>query len=267
MQKWLLLGLILLTQVSCSSYFTRKSCEKVNWFQHAYNIAMDGKRLEEDDRYKECEKVETDINSAEVDRGFKSGMENYCKPDTAHAKGAAGAVSINYDFCDSNIAPRLRARYLEGLTKFCKPDAAFTFASTGGVYRNQCPKEMETAFIAKYRKGRQIFLKNQIASNEDQIKGLEGEIREQQALRNSVSSRIAFLPRTKIVNKTKAYDPATKSYKESTAVTEDPNIQRQRDDLERDLRSHNSQIQTKQESQRQLRESIHSLRAEMESLN
>ena len=63
----------------CSNYFVRKGCEKVNWFQHAYNVAMTGVRLDQDSRLKQCEKAETEINSAELDRGFKTGMQNYCK--------------------------------------------------------------------------------------------------------------------------------------------------------------------------------------------
>lgn len=262
---WGLIALGLFT-VSCSSYFTRKSCEKINWFQHAYNVAMNGQRLEEDNRFKECEKAETEINSAEMDRGFKAGMENYCKPETAHAKGADGG-SFNYDFCDSNIAPRLRTRFTEGLKAFCTPEAAHTFASKGGVYKNQCPKDMEAAYMVRYRKGRAIYLKNQINNNEAQITSLDGEIREQQSQRGHLSARIAALPRTAIVSNNKTYDPATKSYKQQTAVTEDPAITQQRNNLERDIRAVNDGILEKQRSQRTLREQIHQYRSELESLN
>src|SRR5690606_32021767 len=100
-QRHLVLLALCFIQLGCSSYFTRKGCEKVNWFQHAYNVAMDGKRLQEDGRLRECDKAETEINSAELDRGFKAGMEKYCKPETALAKGASGD-SFNYDFCDGS---------------------------------------------------------------------------------------------------------------------------------------------------------------------
>lgn len=266
MKRWLLLIFLFASTTSCSKYFTRKSCEKVNWFQHIYNVAMEGKRPEEDPRYKECEKAETDINSAEVDRGFKAGMENYCKPDTAYAKGAAGSPSINYDFCDSNLAPRMKARYIEGLRKFCQPDAGYTFASTGGVYQSQCPKDLEVAFLAKYRKGRALFLKNKITGNETEIATLDKEIREQQNLRNQVTLRIATLPRTTVVSKNKTYNPATKSYQEQTVVTEDPQIKRQRENLESELRSINFRVEGKQNTQRSLREQIQQYRSEMESL-
>lgn len=265
MRRWLLVGLVF-TNVSCASYFTRKGCEKVNWFQHAHDVAMHGKRLEEDDRIKQCEKAETDINSAELDRGFKQGMENYCKPETAHAKGAGGD-GFNYDFCDSYLTPKLRARHQEGLKKFCQPDAAYAFASNGGIYKNQCPKDMEAAFMKKYRKGRQVYLKNQINSHEAAIASIDREITEHQSMRNSVSARIASLPKTAVVNKTQQYDATTKQYKEQTSVTEDPAVKRQREDLDYEIRNINSRITEKQNEQRQLREKMHSMRSELEGLN
>lgn len=255
-----------LMSASCSNYFTRKGCEKVNWFQHAHDVAMRGQRLEEDDRLKQCEKAETDINSAELDRGFKLGMENYCKPDTAHAKGANGD-GFNYDFCDSNMTNKLRVRFAEGLRKFCSPDYAYTFASKGGIYKEQCPKDMEGAYMPKYRKGRQVFLRNKIASNEATISGLDGEIRSEQSRATQIAYQMASLPKTAVVSKKKQYDEHTKTYKEETAVTEDPEVRRKREDLEYQLRSVNGDISAKQGEQRKLREEIHSLRSELEGLN
>ncbi len=262
----LFLILSFLMSASCSSYFTRKGCEKVNWFQHAHDVAMRGQRLEEDDRLKQCEKAETDINSSELDRGFKLGMENYCKPDTAHAKGANGD-SFNYDFCDSNVTNRLRARFAEGLKKFCAPDYAYTFASKGGVYKEQCPKDMEGAYMPKYRKGRQVYLRNKIASNEAAISSIDGEIRSEQSRATQITYMMASLPKTAVVSKTKKYDDHTKTYKEETAVTEDPEVRRKREDLEYQLRGVNNGISTKQSEQRKLRDEIHSLRSELEGLN
>lgn len=263
--RWILLAFFLLS-TSCMSYFTRKGCEKVNWFQHAYDVAMRGERLDQDERLKQCEKAETEINSGELDRGFKLGMENYCKLDTAMNKGANGD-GFNYDFCDSNLVPKLKARHFEGLKKFCSPDNAYLFASRGGVYKNQCPKDMESAYMARYRKGRQVYLKNQIASNESQISGIDSEIRVQQGRAMQITHLIGNLPKTAVVSKTQQYDAATKSYKEQTAVTEDPEVKRKRDDLEQQLRSVNNEISSKQEEQRRLREEAHQMRSELEGLN
>lgn len=262
----LLLPVLFIATVSCSNYFTRKGCEKVNWFQHANDVAMRGQRLEEDERLKQCERAETDINSAELDRGFKLGMENYCKPDTAHAKGVAGD-GFNYDFCDSNMTNKLRARHTEGIRKFCQPDFGYSFASKGGVYREQCPKDMEAAYLPKYRKGRQVFLRNKIASNEAAISGIDGEIRSDQNKATQITYLMASLPKTSVMSKTKKYDEITKTYKEETAVTEDPEVRRRREDLEYQLRQVNGEISEKQSQQRQLRDEVHTLRSELEGLN
>lgn len=265
--KTFVLSSLLLSTVSCSSYFVRKGCEKVNWFQHAYDVAMRGIRLEEDTRYKECEKVETEINSAEVDRGFKAGMQNYCKLETAYSKGLEGLTIYNYEFCDSNLVPRLRTQFGEGLKKFCTPDYGYTFASQGGVYNQQCPKQTESAYLSKYNKGRQIFLRNKIASHESEIKGIDSEILIEQNRASQITYRISALPRTRVTTKTKKYDEATKTFKEETSVSEDPAITRQRRDLEYDLRGVNSTISSKQDEQRRLRAEIHTMQTELESLN
>lgn len=254
------------TTTSCSSYFTRKGCEKVNWFQHAHDVAMRGLRLGEDSRLRECEKAETEINSAELDRGFKSGMANYCKLETAHEKGANGD-SFNYEFCESNLIPKLKTRHFEGLKKFCAPDFAFSFASKGGIYKEQCPKDMTAAYMPKYRKGRQVYLRNKIASNESQVLAMDSEIQSEQQRANQITHRIASLPRTTIVSKTKKYDEITKTYKEETAVTEDPEVARQREDLEYQLRQTHQQADQKRSEQNRLRQEIHSLRSELEGLN
>jgi hypothetical protein len=260
------LWMALFILVGCSSYFTRKGCEKVNWFQHAHDVAMDGKRLEEDSRIRECEKAETEINSAELDRGFKSGMENYCKLETAYSKGAGGD-GFNFEFCDYNMMTKLKNRYGDGIKKFCTPENGYLIGTQGLLYKNQCSKETEPAFMAKYKKGRQIYLKNKMASNTSQVQALDTEIREQQSLRQNALTRQALLPRTQVVTKNKQFDPATNSYKEQTVVTEDPNIQRQRQDLEWELRSINQRIQEKINQQTQLRAESDKLRNELDGLN
>lgn len=266
MKKFIFILISFVFVVGCSSYFTRKGCEKVNWFQHAHNVAMDGKRLEEDPRIRECEKAETEINSAELDRGFKSGMENYCKLETAYSKGSSGE-GFNFEFCDYNMLTKLKVRHGDGIKKFCTPENGYLIGTQGILYKNQCNRESEPAFMAKYKKGRQIYLKNKLASNQSQVQALDNEIREQQNLRQNTLHRQAMLPRSQVVTKNKQFDPATNSYKEQTVVTEDPNIQRQREELEWELRSINQRIQEKINQQGQLRADSDKLRNELEGVN
>ena len=143
--------------LGCSSYFKRKECEKTNWYQHAHEVAMSGRRLDQDPRIQECRKVDTEINDGEMDRGFKLGMHNYCKVESSLSAGSEGKT-FNYDFCDSNIIPALKRNHQKGIQSFCRPDNAYLFASQGGVYENQCHHLNESAYMVRFRQGRKIFL-------------------------------------------------------------------------------------------------------------
>lgn len=251
--------------VSCSSYWKRKGCEKVNWFQHSYNVAMDGKRLDEDNRYSECKKVETEINAAEVDRGFKAGMANYCTPNTALEKGANG-FSFNYNFCDGNVIPKLKEQHQKGIYRFCQPSNGYHVGSKGIVYNNQCSEKMEKAFLPKYRKGRQVYLKNQIAMHEEKIKNIDRVVAEKKQQQYLLTTRLAALPQLVVVNNEKTYDPATKTYSETSHASEDPEIKQQREQLNWEIRSITREIDTKRNEQNTLRTEIHKLRSELEGL-
>ncbi len=256
--------LILLT--SCSSYFVRKECEKVNWYLHAQDVAMRGQRLDEDPRLKACEKAETEINSGELDRGFKLGMQNYCKLETARQKGAAGE-SFNYDFCEPGQMPRLKAQHIEGVKSFCSPDNALTFASRGGVYKQQCPAELEKSFMVSYRKGRMVYLKNKIDSLNSQISSHRNLIGQKHRESRQLSSRLSALPNKNKISKKKTYDSNTKTQTEDITLTEDPEIASQRAQLERRIDTINSEINDLQREQDNFRSEIHLLKSELESLS
>jgi hypothetical protein len=265
MNKKLVITFACLFTISCSSYFTRKGCEKVNWFQHAYDVAMNGKRLGEDGRIRECEKAETEINSAELDKGFKSGMQTYCKPETALAKGANGD-SFNFDFCDSYLTPKLKAQHAEGIKKFCSPEMAYSFASSGGIYKNQCPDYMEKQYQVRYRAGRKVYLKSEINKAESEILSLDLEVRDNQAQRNQLNTRLALLPRRTVKTKTSTYNPETKTYVESEQNVEDPNIKAERENIQSELSRQNDEIRTKTERQHQLRANVLNFKSELDIL-
>ena len=85
MSKMMSLLIVLLTMqmFGCASYFKRKECEKINWFDHGQSVAMRGDRLNADKAVNECRKVEADISETQLDLGFKSGMQKYCDPTNA----------------------------------------------------------------------------------------------------------------------------------------------------------------------------------------
>jgi hypothetical protein len=159
----------------CASYWQRKSCEKINWFQMAQKTAMRGQRMEQNPIYKNCQKVEAEMNSGEINRGFKLGMENYCKAEGAFETGRKGQY-FNYDFCETSLHPLIKKQHAKGMQIFCKPESAFIFASRGGIYENQCFDLDETAYLKHYKKGRRSYLKTQILKNENEIQMLDSEI-------------------------------------------------------------------------------------------
>lgn len=161
--------------IGCTSFWQRRGCEKINWFDAAYETAMNGQRLEQNPTYKMCRQVGADMNSGEVDRGFKLGMTNYCLAQRAFDVGRKGDI-FNYDFCETGIHPQLRQHYQKGLNVFCKPESAFEFASNGGEYENQCVERNEPAFMVQYKKGRRGYLKTQILKNEDEIRVIDQDI-------------------------------------------------------------------------------------------
>jgi len=256
----------ILLLASCSSYFVRKECEKVNWFQHAQDVAMRGQRLDEDARIKACEKANTDINSGELDRGFKLGMQNYCKLETARQKGASGEF-FNYEFCEHGLKSRLKAQHNEGLKSFCQPENALTFASTGGVYKQQCPPEAEKNFMVSYRKGRQVYLKNKIASLNSQISSHNDLIQQKQNETHQLERRLLRLPQNTVVSKKKTYDKNTNTMVEDVSVNEDPEIASQRSNLEYKIDQLHREIKIMQGEQAGFRSEIHTLNGELDSLS
>lgn len=251
---------------SCSSYWTRKSCEKVNWFQHAHSVAMQGKRLDEDARYTECKKVETEMNDAEVDRGFKSGMAEYCLPKTAYNKGANGD-GFNYEFCEGNVIPRLKAQHAKGIKYFCQPETGYLNGTKGVIYRNQCPGAKEQKFLKRYHAGRRIYLKSEIKKNKSEIRAIDRVVIDKKQEKNLLLVRLASLPKVMVVNKEKIYDSATGTYKEKSSTNEDPEIKRQREQLNSQIRNVDWDIDKKRKEQTDLRGKIHKLEAELAGIS
>ena len=159
---------------SCTSYFKRKDCEATNWFEHGYQIAMSGKRLNSDNFLLECKRVDAEISESQLDLGFKSGMTNYCKPDIVYATGKKG-LFFNNEFCDPSMIKTLEGKHAEGVLAFCSPQNAFSFGASGGIYNQICPKTMESNFLGEFKKGRKKFLEQSIQENEKRLLSLNQE--------------------------------------------------------------------------------------------
>ncbi|MGE4130997.1 MAG: DUF2799 domain-containing protein [Bdellovibrionales bacterium] len=249
----------------CASYFKRKECEKTNWYQHGYGVAMSGKRLDADDFVKQCQKVEAKMSFTELDTGFKAGMAKYCSADNVYDVGKAGNP-FSYDMCDGESLRKMQVRYAEGLRVFCTPKNAYRFGSSGGIYQNVCPKEVESDWLAEYRKGRKIHLNAVIQVKQDEIRRLDQNVRDLESKR----SRLAFEQRTMTMRyesrTERVYDLATNTYKEQTVSGPAEESRQRQDQLQNEIRSVDRQIDDVRRKQDGLNSEIDRMRTEMVTL-
>lgn len=249
----------------CASYFKRKECEKTNWYQHGYNVAMAGKRLDADDFVRQCQKVEAKMSFTEMDTGFKSGMNKYCTVDNIFDVGKAGK-KFSFEMCDGESQKKMRARYQEGLRVFCTPPNAYRFGSSGGIYENVCPESIENEWLVEYRKGRKVFLAAAIAEKEKEVGRLGGEISRLESQRSSLTLQQSNLTRATSVRRERVYDPSTGTYREQTITEQDPNAKVRVDQINNELFSLNGQIQRTRQQQDELNNELSKMRTELATL-
>ena len=264
MQKVIFIALMSLSiiMLGCSSFFIRKECEAINWHQHGYNIAMSGKRATGDETVARCEKAEYNVPDAELDLGFKAGMQSYCKPETAFVIGKDG-LTFNPDFCDSPDVRQLRMKHAEGVKLYCHKDNGMIVGASGKKYTQICPKEMEEPFLAEFRKGRKKYLENDISTKQVEIKTIDSDLIVLRDEQDNLSRQMDALPKPYVV-KEKVYNAVTGTTTE-TSKTEDPAWNRRRR-LDDELTSLSNRIRTQRDRQDQLRSAINESQKELVSL-
>lgn len=247
----LLLSLVFL--VGCASYFKRKECEAKNWYAYGQELAMKGIRPSGDDFVQECRKAEAEFSESQLDVGFKSGMEQYCKPETALLKGKSGE-NINLDFCASSMTRILTQKHQEGVKIFCLPENAFSFGGSGKVYNGICPEPMEKAFKKEYLRGRKKYLEQSIVSNQQLVNDLSYQISNKSVELSNTSARMAYLRPPQNVQKLVGNSVVTE--------TVDPD-QWQRSSLQSDINRIQQEIRTLQAQQEKARTQIQQHRQEL----
>ncbi len=258
----LFLGLEL---AGCASYFKRKECEKTNWFQHGYDVAMSGKRLDADDFSKQCQKADAKMSFSDMDTGFKAGMSKYCSGDNVFQVGKSGKP-FSYDMCDGENLKKMRAHWDEGIKLFCQKDNAYHFGAGGGVYQNVCPKFLETAWLPEYRRGRKVYLQAMIEEKTRLVSQLESRNMSLENQRMQLNYQRAALQGRTIVQVDNVTDPATGRMHQQTKIVPDPNAQREADDLTSQVNSVGYQIDGNRQQENTLNQEINSMRTEMLSL-
>ena len=184
----------LLSMTSCASYFLKKQCEEINWYQHGQDIAMRGERISSDDMVMQCRKVEAEMSESKLDQGFKAGMSRYCQPDTAFQTGKSGET-LNLDLCDPGQLGTLKKRHAEGIYAYCKDGLGAGLS--GKKYKNVCSADLEKAFMPPYRQGRKKYLSALVQNNETKLRELNVEIDRLTYEKRISDGRLSVLPYVK----------------------------------------------------------------------
>lgn len=253
----------LMSLTSCTNWLIRQECEKVNWYEHGYKVAMTGKRLSGDTEVDRCRKAEYDLPEQQLDLGFKAGMSNYCKPEIVLATGKAGDF-FNTDLCDHGQVNLLKQKHQEGVRFYCSTGNAFSAGASGKKYQSICPADLETAFLPEYKRGRKKYLGTMISQAQREELQVERKILDGERQKAMLTTRLALLPRPRSVQD-RVYNSTTGSYTEQTR-TEDP-AARERDRLNNEMNGVDTTLRSQRQLQERLREEISQHERELATLD
>jgi len=107
----------------------------------------------------------------------------------------------HYDACLEHAVYADREVYFngreQGLAVYCTYDSGFNQGRAGNRYQHICPPELESGFMAGYRKGQEIYqYESQIASLEHRLRSIESQIQYKE--KQLVSSDLSYDTRKKI---------------------------------------------------------------------
>lgn len=256
---------VLLTLTSCASYWTRKDCEKTNWFEYGQSVAMSGRRLTGDTKINACNKAEADIDEVALDRGFKTGMAAYCKPETVLQIGKRGEF-FSVEMCDGEQPRLLQKKHAEGVASYCAKANGYSAGAKGIRYNGICPKNLEDAFMPEFNRGRKSHLNAAISNNENRIDEIEGQIRRLDSDRMSLVTQLAIMPNSSTIVREVKYDPVTHARREETRVDENDQTKRRRESLKSNLDAKEREINSKRDEQDRLRNTNREMRTELATL-
>ena len=192
----LLLVVSAISLASCASYFKRKECEQVNWFEHGKKVALSGSWLNSDPLLNECRKAEAEISETQVDLGFKNGVSVYCTPSRAEMIGKSGDL-YSRDICEGPSINSLLAAFKKGQNDYCLKSNGYNAGVSGKKYQNVCSADQEKGFLPEYRKGRKSFLKTRVTDIAQEIETLGPKITSAQLNSANLNSRITYLEATR----------------------------------------------------------------------
>jgi hypothetical protein len=258
MTKRLLLATAALFALASCTSALKKKCQETNWFEHGFAVAMSGKRLNSDSFKDQCYKEGVDVSESEMDRGFKAGMANYCKPESAMATGKQGDP-LNLDLCDAQSADILKKNHREGVEFFCR-ESGFAHGASGREYKQVCPTKLEAAFLKEFRRGRKSYLHNQILGREQEIAAEDVKARDLHARSRDINGQLRAVQARLAIASMRSYSsPEARQNATSHLENERQNKQWELDRTEREI----AQTRKRQD---ELRAEISKLRTERDSL-
>lgn len=257
--------LVLFGLGGCASYFKRKECEKANMYQHGFDVAMAGKRLDADDFVKQCQKVEAKFSFTELDTGFKAGMAKYCTSDNVFQVGKSGKP-FSYEMCDGESVKKMRARYEEGLKIFCVPANGYRFGSSGGIYLNVCPKDSEEKWLVEYRKGRKIWLVATIEETQREVDRLGNEIWSLEGQRSGLEFEKRHLDSRTTVHREQVYDSFSNRYEEKVTEVPDESARLRSQEISGEISDIDRRIWRLRSEQSEKNKELSKMRTEMVTL-
>lgn len=193
-QKLVLISIFVFLFSSCTNFFIRQQCDKLNWYQLGYDAALRGERISNDPQVSQCRKAEAEISESQLDVGFKAGMARYCQPETAFQTGKQGDT-LNSDFCEQNILGLLKRKFNEGNVAYCSDGQ--TAGQSGKKYKNVCTAELEKKFMPDYKIGRKKYLTNLLTLAESKKREASVEISRLSTMKSSIDRRLSFIPYVK----------------------------------------------------------------------
>lgn len=240
-----------------------KQCKDTNWFEYGHKVAMSGKRLNSDSFPQQCEKEDVPVSYSEMDLGFKAGMANYCKPDIANQTGKNGEP-LNLDLCATSDHSLLRVKHREGVVAYCQPSNGFPVGSSGKNYSGVCPKNLEANFMKEYRRGRKVYLTQQIAGKESELQHIDSEVTDLNNRRSDLRQEISGLSASKIITREQQYNSS--GIKETIQMKEGDETRQEKQNLEWEVSRIDSQIRQKRAEQQSIRSEIVRLKTEAAGL-
>ena len=262
----LILSVIFLS--SCSTFLQRRSCNSTDWYSHGFGIGQRGAHLDRDSHLIKCRQVEAEVNEAEVLRGHQEGLAQYCSPERANNVGRRG-LKLDISICSEETISDLIESHRKGLEFYCTTINAFRLGSEGKSYNRVCGEFDEEAFLAEYRRGRKIYLQNQISERERWILSIDRQLISLESDRAQLTNQLMSLSARPnyTVTTEREYDPRTKTYKEVVKAQESDQQRREREGLERRISDITSQMSRARQDQMSYREQIHRMNQELRSLD